>query len=303
MADAVTAPRKGKLTSADLRQAMSKRWAAPEYAVMWEVGRATGAVANQRYADAVIMSLWPSRGLELHGVEIKVSRADWRREAADPGKAEAIAAYCDRWWVHTNPGVIQDTSELPPMWGAREFDGRVWRTIKEAGLTASKPCDRAFLASLLRRADGDSRWQIERQAREIADAAVTSANEQIEREIERRSVDAKRARQQIADFEEASGMSFRDFLLGDAKAIGSMVRAVSVAGVGKTYGGIATLLKTMRSLTGQLETAVAESGLVGASEAPTTGGPSDPGRTPKTPPNPHTRPRMDRDLIPGGAHS
>ena len=45
--------------------------------------------------DAVIMSLWPSRGLELHGVEIKVSRADWKREAADPAKAEAIAAYCD----------------------------------------------------------------------------------------------------------------------------------------------------------------------------------------------------------------
>ena len=88
---------KTKFTAVKLREAMSKRWAPPEYAVMWEVGRATGAVTNQRYADAVIMGLWPSRGLELHGVEIKVSRSDWRREAADPMKAEAIAAYCDRW--------------------------------------------------------------------------------------------------------------------------------------------------------------------------------------------------------------
>jgi hypothetical protein len=59
------------LTAIRIREAIAKRWAAPEYAVMWEVGRATGVVSNQRYADAVIMSLWPSRGLELHGVEIK----------------------------------------------------------------------------------------------------------------------------------------------------------------------------------------------------------------------------------------
>ena len=240
---------------------MSKRWAAPEYAVMWEVGRATGAVTNQRYADAVIMSLWPSRGLELHGVEIKVSRSDWKREAADPGKAEAIAAYCDRWWIHTTPGVIQDTSELPPMWGAREFDGRVWRTLKEAERTDAKPCDRQFLASLLRRADGESRWQIERQAREIADGAVKAAHDQIEREIERRSVDAKKARQQIADFEEASGLTFRDFMLGDAKSIGAMVRAVNAVGVDKSYGGVAAILKSMRGMVGTLEAAISDSGL------------------------------------------
>src|ERR1700743_963107 len=127
-----------KITATAMRQAMSKRWAPPEYAVMWEVGRATGAVYGQRYADAVIMSIWPSRGLELHGVEIKISRSDWRREAGDPAKAEASPAYADRWWVFTGPGVIQDTSELPPMWGAREYDGRVWRTIKEAEKTDAK---------------------------------------------------------------------------------------------------------------------------------------------------------------------
>lgn len=252
--------RGGKLTSTQVRHAMSKRWAAPEYAVMWEVGRATGAVSHQRYADAVIMSLWPSRGLELHGVEIKVTRADWRREAADPAKAETIAAYCDRWWIHTGPGVIQDTSELPPMWGAREFDGRVWRTIKEAEKTEAKACDRTFLASLLRRADGASRWQIDQQARELAEAAVKAAGEHIESEIARRSYDAKAARQQIADFEEASGMSFRDFLLGDAKAIGAMVKAVNAAGLHKTYLGVNGILNTMRGLVSSLESAIAETG-------------------------------------------
>lgn len=258
MSDLLLPEPKTKITAISVRQAMLKRWAPPEYAVMWEVGRATGAVHNQRYADAVIMSLWPSRGIELHGVEIKVSRADWRREAADPAKAEAIAAYCDRWWVHTGPGVIQDTSELPPMWGAREYDGRAWRTIKEAERTEAKTCDRQFLAALLRRADGDSRAQIERQAREIAEGAVKAADARIESEIVRRSHDAQAARQQIKDFEEASGMSFRDFMLGDAKTIGAMVKAVTVVGLDRSYGGVNAMLKTMRSMAAQLESAIAD---------------------------------------------
>lgn len=251
-----------KLTANEIRQAISKRWAPPEYAVMWEVGRATGAVSNQRYADAVMMSLWPSRGLELHGVEIKVSRADWRREAADPKKAEAIAAYCDRWWVFTTPDVIQDTSELPPMWGARVYDGKTWKTIKEAEKTEAQPCDRAFLASLLRRADGESRWQVEQQAREIAQAAVKAAELHIESEIARRSTDSKKARQQIADFEEASGISFRDYMLGDAKTIGALVKAVNAVGLNKTYGGLNTILESLRTTVGKLEDAIADSGLM-----------------------------------------
>ena len=261
MSEMFETPLKMKFTAAKIREAMSKRWAAPEYAMRWEVGRATGAVSNQRYADAVIMSLWPSLGLELHGVEIKVSRTDWKREAADPAKAETIAAYCDRWWVHTGPGVIQDTSELPPMWGAREFDGRAWRTIKEAEKTEARPCDRVFLASLLRRADGESRWHIDQQAREIAEAAVKAAEAHIEGEIARRSRDAKAARQMIADFEEASGLTFRDFMLGDAKAIGAMVKAVNAVGLGKTYGGVNAILNTMRVLVGTLENAIADSDL------------------------------------------
>ncbi len=90
------------LRAADIRAGMATRWAAPEYAIMWEVADATGA-RHSRLADAVMMSLWPSRGLELHGVEIKVSRADWRREALTPQKAEKIAAYCDRWWSTRRP--------------------------------------------------------------------------------------------------------------------------------------------------------------------------------------------------------
>ena len=147
------------------------------------------------------------------------------------------------------------------MWGAREFDGKAWRTIKEAEKTEAKACDRPFLASLLRRADGESRWQIDRQARELAESAVRAAHDEIEREVARRSVDAKAARQQIKDFEEASGLSMRDFMLGDAKSIGAMVKAVNAAGVGNAYGGVTAIMNSMRSAISRMEQAVAESGL------------------------------------------
>jgi hypothetical protein len=45
------------------------------HAVLFEVRNATGFDAN-RSIDAVTMTLWPSLGLELAGMEIKISRSD-----------------------------------------------------------------------------------------------------------------------------------------------------------------------------------------------------------------------------------
>lgn len=52
-----------------------------------------------RTADVLALGLWPSRGNELHGFEVKVSRADWRKELAQPEKAEGWCQIVDRWWI------------------------------------------------------------------------------------------------------------------------------------------------------------------------------------------------------------
>lgn len=236
------------VTAADIRGAMLKRWADPEWAIMWEVAPATGAaIGKVRYADAVMMSLWPSRGLELHGVEIKVSRSDWRREAADPTKAERIAAYCERWWVHTPPGVVQDLSEMPPMWGLREFDGKAWKTIREAEKTEAAACDRGFLAALLRRADGLQR----EQARQLADeanrsrwAAVEAAreaiNSRVKAEVERRTASYTQLAARIEAFEATCGLKIDADIWGEerAKLVGRIVNAILSSGVAEFYGGL-----------------------------------------------------------------
>lgn len=175
-----------KVTAVMIREAIGKRWSAPEYAVMFEVGNATGSRVR-RHADAVIMSLWPSRGLELHGVEIKVSRSDWKREAADPTKAEEVAQYCDRWWVITAPGVIDDLSDVPPAWGVREFDGRRWETLREASLTKAEPVSREFLGGMLRRADVTMREDIKQAAATALEAATAEIDKRVEIEVAART--------------------------------------------------------------------------------------------------------------------
>lgn len=220
------------LKASDIRTAMTNRWASPEWAIMWEVGDATGA-NGKRYADAVMMSLWPSRGLELHGVEIKISRADWKREAADPSKAEAIGQYCDRWWIHTPEGVVDDLSDLPPLWGLREWTGKRWMTIKEAGLRENAPdAPRSFLASMLRRADGLQKEFI-REATAVAQQEAWNRSEEdrkrhrdnVKREVERRTSELTRACEQFQAMEEAMGAQFSDWSI-DGAMLGRAARAL-----------------------------------------------------------------------------
>ncbi len=60
-----------------------------------------------------------SRGNEIDGHELKVTRSDWLRELDTPVKADAWWPYCTRWWIVAPPGVVLD-GELPAGWGLME---------------------------------------------------------------------------------------------------------------------------------------------------------------------------------------
>ncbi len=247
---------KKPISASQIRKSMTKKWAAPEWAIMWEVANSTGARGN-RYADAVMMSLWPSRGLELHGVEIKVSLSDWKREAADPTKAEAIAQFCDRWWIHTPKDLIKDVAELPPAWGLREFDGRAWRTINDAERTDVEPVTRGFLAALLRRADETQRLMIEETLRESHAAAINEAEEQrrkfkdeVQRAAVRRTSELSKVAERISDFDEAFGS---DFIGGwsDVKTVATAAR--SLADINSDWGSTLQVIARLRKTADELE--------------------------------------------------
>jgi hypothetical protein len=90
---------------------------------MRQVRNAAGFSATRSF-DAVAVSLWPSRGMEIHAFEVKCSRSDWQRELADPAKADDAAKLVDRFWV-VGPRDVIPEDEVPAAWGLIHISGGV----------------------------------------------------------------------------------------------------------------------------------------------------------------------------------
>lgn len=145
----MTKTRTVRAGTADIAAAMRKRYPSQAYATLFEVGNATGHACT-RHADALVMSLWPSRGLEVLGFEFKSSRSDWIKERDDPAKAEAVMQYCDRWYLAVSDEAVIKPGELPPTWGFVTLSGGTLVTRVEAPLLNAKPWPREFLAAVMR---------------------------------------------------------------------------------------------------------------------------------------------------------
>jgi hypothetical protein len=104
----------------------------------------------RRTADYVAMDLWPSKGLALHGHEIKVSRSDWLRELKEPEKAAEFIPYMNHWWlVASDPRIVRE-GELPEGWGLMVMRGPLLVVASKAPRRDAKPLTPTRLAALLR---------------------------------------------------------------------------------------------------------------------------------------------------------
>lgn len=142
---------KKTISTDDIEQLLGNRFCPPAWAFIPQVRNATGFPGVTRTADAIAMGLWPSRGLFLHGFEIKVYRNDWLKELNRPEKAEEIAQFCDYWWVVAPKDLIK-IEEVPALWGLMIPHGTTTKIIKEAKQLQAKSPDKSFLAAILRRA-------------------------------------------------------------------------------------------------------------------------------------------------------
>lgn len=190
-------------------QALANRFAPPAHAVITEVPDATG-YGKTRTADALVMSLWPSRGLTLSGVEVKASRSDWVKERDDPSKAEAIARYCDYWYLAVGDPSIVQPGELPETWGLLVPHGESLKVAKEPAKLSPVPIDREFLASLFRVIAIGPAGAIRREFERGRSAGYAEARRSFEASAERTDRGAKdeceRLKRAIAEFEQASGV-------------------------------------------------------------------------------------------------
>jgi hypothetical protein len=201
------------MTEFELFQALRPFYPAREYALLPQVANGTGAGAF-RHCDALALSLWPSRGLHLHGFEIKSYRADWIREMHNPEKAEEIAQYCNHWWIVAGNLAIVKVDELPQPWGLMAWDEKKVGLvkIKSAPFREALKPDLPFLAAALRKAQEtvtpDAALAEARTAgREEGKADAEVHNKY---ELDRYS----ELKQRVKDFEKASGIKMDQYIPG-----------------------------------------------------------------------------------------
>ena len=221
----------------DVYAALRKRFPEEAYTLLFEVRDRAGFGAS-RSADGIAMSLWPSRGLEVHGIEIKSYRGDWLRELKNPQKAEAIFKFCDRWWVVASEVGIVKPEEVPKTWGLLvNKNGKLYSEV-EAPKLNPLPMDRSFVAALLKRATSGM----------ISVASITDRIEEgrrsgeklIQSRWDRDKVEFSRLKEAVATFEAKSGVRISAW---DADRIGGAVRFVMDGGIGKIRNELLDLKK------------------------------------------------------------
>jgi hypothetical protein len=223
------------MTEAEFFAALQERYDRREWALLPQVRNQTGFSRQVRTADAIAVSLFPSRGIDAHGFEFKDSRTDWLKELKEPAKAEEIGRYCAYWWVVVSGPAIVKKDELPSAWGLMTVaDGAVKVATKAPRREAEQP-GWPFVAAVLRAAAGYVTGEDEIDRR--VSAAVSKA---MEGEYQRRqqAVNSAVKHQQqrleeqaakLREFEEASGVSL--FGRESGRKIGEAVKFVLSGGL------------------------------------------------------------------------
>jgi hypothetical protein len=192
---------KQRWTEAGVFNSLRKVFPDGAYVLLSQVRNGTGySRGTTRTADAIAVSCWPSRGLYISGIEIKVSLADWRKELADAAKADSIGKYCKYWFVAAPKGVIPE-GEIPDKWGFIECTDTGAKIVKAASANEETPIDILLLASILRSV---SKSVVPKH--EVDDLIKTTVEESVARNARIITRERDHAIERIQKFEEASGV-------------------------------------------------------------------------------------------------
>ena len=144
---------KKKITAKDILALLRDRYSnGGEWVCASEVQRTTGW-SDRRY-DFVAMNCWKSNFYKIEVVEIKVSKADLRRELEEPEKHNVMFDDID-YYSLAAPDKIIDMSIIPPKWGVYAVvDGKLVIKRKPLALhdEPRTTLPRAFAASFMRAA-------------------------------------------------------------------------------------------------------------------------------------------------------
>lgn len=194
------------MNAIDIERLLSIRYSSPAYAFFTQVRNQTGFSNTKdgvRSADGLALSLYPSRGLNLHGFEIKVYKSDWKKELKSPEKADAIGRYCHYWWMVAPAGLI-DSQELPDNWGLLEAYEDKIMIKKQAVFVKPEPITFPIVCGILRKASESM------TPNDLVQAKIKERTAGIEKSLEIKYKyqidDCKKLEERVAKFEEISGV-------------------------------------------------------------------------------------------------
>lgn len=242
-----------------MRMALRERFPLPEWALFFEVCDATG-FRGSRYADAVAMNCYPSRGMEIHGVEVKHYRSDWLRELKHPEKSVAVQQFCDRWWIASVPGVVKP-EELPVTWGFLEISATTGklRQVKAAPELEAKPVTRAFVASMLRSAGKIDQAEVDKAVEARTESIEKRANERVEYELNRRRDAAQEMVKRSEEIRKKTGIDLSRYV--DDDAVATAIKFALSTGIADKYNGIDSLRRDLRIFADRLDKAFIDAGI------------------------------------------
>ena len=230
------------LASAEIGERLATKYRGEEWSIFFQVRNSTGYGIQERYADAIAMGMYPSKGLKIHGFEFKSDRTDLVRELESVEKSAAIQKYCDFWWLVLGRKDLIKAGELPATWGLIIPYGDGLRAAVAA--PELKPCalDRRFVASILR----CSKRAILASGSEAREKSAEDAGYRRGRVDERGQMgsDLERLRKSVRAFEEASGINIVDDWQG--KRIGAAARFIVESGVDRVNRELETHPKRVR---------------------------------------------------------
>lgn len=166
-----------EITAARILHLLQEWYLPPEWATFAELRTGTGyGQGRQQRIDLFAINLWPSKrngdGVPLSlAFEIKVSRADFRKELENPGKraiAEQTASEC---WFAAPAGLVKK-EEVPEGWGLVSATRKGLVRSKLAKQRSPEPWSWDFISALCRRL-ADSKPEGPKRAWRYADRDLT----------------------------------------------------------------------------------------------------------------------------------
>jgi AraC-like DNA-binding protein len=160
-----------------------------------------------RRADAVWIGFTSNPGPCIDVCELKISPEDYRRELADPTKADAWWPYCTRFWIVSPSPAITPPDRLPPGWGLMcpKNPGRRFRVHQEPAVREPL-VDLELLMAIAKKMDTARADEVRAGLRQAQEAAWRQHEQQM-RDTPRLTPDAKRRLELLDETETALGLT------------------------------------------------------------------------------------------------